>query len=177
MNISFPPNSTSNITVSRQLIVTVPTSSVTLITVIILGVFAVLTFIFNSCIVLAWIKEPQIRTPFNIYIFNMTMADLCIALIVIPMWIWNQLDSIWTYSRIFCGFLRYFSWMGIGTATHAVMLISLDRAWALYGPVHYRDHRSERLSIIVRFLHFIWETLKNLQAENQQNVIAYYCLS
>src|SRR5450631_291494 len=70
-------------------------------------IFSLTTFITglisNSIILYLFIKDPLLRTPFNIYLINLTLANLILVLVQYPMDIvYNLYSFTWILGNYAC---------------------------------------------------------------------------
>ena len=64
--------------------------------------FDVITTFCNSLIIASFIQDPKIRVPRNLYILNLAMSDLTIALVSMPFFISKYIKKEWIFNRLFC---------------------------------------------------------------------------
>ncbi|GAV09555.1 hypothetical protein RvY_19068 [Ramazzottius varieornatus] len=106
------------------------------------GMIAAFTLILNSTILIVFAIDSHIRTPFNIYILNLTFQDWTIAAFSMTGFVALAVSPGWPWGWAYCGVFLYLDWATSACGLYSVALISLDRLWALFWPIHYRQRRN-----------------------------------
>ncbi|GAU87703.1 hypothetical protein RvY_00514 [Ramazzottius varieornatus] len=113
------------------------------------SLIAFVTVVLNLTILTTFIRYPDIRTPFNIYILNLTIADLLCASFSMTGVIANTVVPAWPWGVTYCSIFMYMDWMFLAAGLQNLALIGADRLWSILKPVHYRAYRSVKVSVII----------------------------
>jgi hypothetical protein len=120
----------------------------------IMPVFSLLVFVFgcinNGGLLLLFVQDSSLRTPFNIYLINLLMANLACTLVVYPMDIINNLYSFaWFMGDTACTVYLYGCYVLEAGISTAHQLIAINRIWAVAHPISYRSHHSVKIAILL----------------------------
>ena len=129
-----------------------------------LSAFTLVTFITgtlgNGCLLLLFLKERILRTPFNVYLINLLIANFICVIILYPMDLMANLHSSqWLLGDRACTLANYSTYVVAAGMFHSHMLIAVNRTWALVHPLSYRSIHSTRAAIFLCvtmwiYLHF-----------------------
>ncbi|OQV17910.1 hypothetical protein BV898_08039 [Hypsibius exemplaris] len=103
----------------------------------------------NAVVLAAFIKNRHLRTPFNMYIISLVIADLTQTLLDLPFTVMSQFIPVWPLGHLACNFRLYGLWVFSAIVRNTHSLISLNRLWALFLPVSYRHYHTNTLAICV----------------------------
>ena len=103
----------------------------------------------NSTVLYIFIVTPTLLTAFNVYLICLMCVNLFNLLGVGPLNIyWGLNAGMWTLGNDACSFLLYNYWAVFGCIIHIHLLIAMNRFWAVFWPVQYRQHHTKRLAVI-----------------------------
>ncbi|OQV22649.1 hypothetical protein BV898_03474 [Hypsibius exemplaris] len=94
-------------------------------------ILCIATLLLNSLVLLAFIRNRNLRTPFNVYIISLVIADLLQACFDLPFTVYSELHP-WTFSA---------------AVRNGHSLISVNRVWALLLPISYRHHHTHTVAV------------------------------
>ncbi|CAF1211814.1 unnamed protein product [Adineta ricciae] len=92
-----------------------------------MSTMAFLTVSGNSLVIIAFICEPTIRTYSNYFILNLSIADLLIGLICIPLYAHKIIFGEWYLGYILCKLWLVFDYVVGSASTLCIVVISYDR--------------------------------------------------
>lgn len=121
------------------------TDQVILISVYI--IVAVVTVLGNSCVILAYVRFPQVRKlPFNMYILNLALSDLMVGTITIP---YHTIYLIWPSHLVHVQLwtflvLLYMNYLLPFVSVMLVIAMSVDRYELISRPVRYHQFKTHR---------------------------------
>ncbi|GAU94537.1 hypothetical protein RvY_06293 [Ramazzottius varieornatus] len=101
----------------------------------------------NCSVILLFIKNPTLRSPFAVYIINLFVANLFQLTLHYPLEILHELYARWWMGRTVCTLFLYSTWVIQAAMCNAHALIALNRLWAITFPHSYRHRHSKRLAI------------------------------
>ncbi|OWA52101.1 hypothetical protein BV898_16563 [Hypsibius exemplaris] len=92
----------------------------------------------NGLIILAYITQRQLRTPFNLYIFYIAFLEALLAVTAMPGSFIQSFYGYWPFDAVSCSFVIT-ARLVVGAAVRwGHTLIPANRIWAVTFPVHYR---------------------------------------
>ncbi|XP_071483115.1 muscarinic acetylcholine receptor M2-like [Diadema antillarum] len=114
---------------------------------------SLITVIVNSVILLAFYYEKKLRTYSNYYIINITIADLLVGLICMPIrGLMFAFDRTWILGQTFCYIFTGINQVLPGVSVFGTVIICFDRYLAtVYPLLHYRK-KSKKVAIVVNVL-------------------------
>ncbi|OQV25598.1 hypothetical protein BV898_00534 [Hypsibius exemplaris] len=105
------------------------------------------TLLFNCVVLAAFTKNSNLRTPFNVYIISLVIANLLQACFDLPFTVYSELHPSWELGRIGCNFYLYAKWTFSAAVRNTHSVISLNRIWALFFPISYRHYHTRSMAI------------------------------
>ncbi|OQV15775.1 hypothetical protein BV898_10029 [Hypsibius exemplaris] len=116
-------------------------------------VVSLLIFIFssigNGLLLIVFIKERSLRTPFNIYVMNLLIANLVCLVFQFPMDIFSSLYSSWLLGERACTLYLYANFVLEANICNAHLLIAINRIWAVCNPLSYLTVHSVRTAVVL----------------------------
>ncbi|XP_068757968.1 adenosine receptor A2a-like [Montipora capricornis] len=126
------------------------------------AVLATITFLMaafgNVLVVLSVWMDPlrKLRSsPSNLIIFSMAVADLLVGVVASPLhafWAWTLLHK---YTNASFGFLKFFATL-INVSVGHILLLSIDRFFAVVTPLQYRAKVTSKRVCVVSFTGWIY---------------------
>ena len=130
--------------------------------VITVAVLAAITFpmaAFGNVLVILSVWRDPLRklrsSPSNLIIFSMAVADLLVGLVASPLhafWAWALL---YKYTNASFGFLKFFATL-INVSVGHILLLSIDRFFAVVTPLRYRAKVTSKRVCVVFFTCWIY---------------------
>ncbi|XP_057650942.1 dopamine D2-like receptor [Diorhabda carinulata] len=121
---------------------------------LILVLFPVFTLFGNVLVILSVLRERTLQTATNYFIVSLALADLLVAVVVMPFAVYVLVSGIWGLPAFVCDF--YIA-MDVTCSTSSIfnlVAISIDRYIAVTQPIKYAKHKNNRriwLTIV-----FVW---------------------
>lgn len=114
-----------------------------------LGLIIVFTLLGNCLVVLAVILFRRLRSVTNYFIVSLAVADLTVAVLVMPSSVLYLIEGRWRFGWTFCHF-----WIScdVTCCTASILhlcLISIDRYLAITEPLTYRTRMPKRRAILL----------------------------
>ena len=114
--------------------------------VLILGLIDITTLAGNLLVVIAVLTTKSLHTVTNSFIMSLAVADMLVAIFVLPLSIYMVLHNNWIFGNLICDL-----WIGcdVMLCTASILnlcCISLDRYFAITRPLKYSRQRSPRLA-------------------------------
>jgi 7 transmembrane receptor (rhodopsin family) len=104
----------------------------------------------NGTLLFLFVKDHTLRTPFNIYLINLLIANMsCIVIQYQIDIIINLYSFTWFMGESACTLYLYACTILEGIIPNAHQLIAINRIWAVVHPISYRSHHSVRTATIL----------------------------
>lgn len=107
--------------------------------IIILG-----TIIGNILVCIAVCLVKKLRRPCNYLLVSLAVSDLCVAVLVMPIALLNELGDVWPFGTLFCDIWVSFDVLSCTASILNLCAISVDRYWAITKPLEYGVKRTPR---------------------------------
>ncbi|XP_017881762.1 dopamine D2-like receptor isoform X2 [Ceratina calcarata] len=111
---------------------------------LILVIVPCLTLFGNVLVILAVVRERALQTVTNYFIVSLAVADLLVAVLVMPFAVYVLVNGSWSLPGFFCDF--YIA-MDVTCSTSSIfnlVAISIDRYIAVTQPIKYAKHKNNR---------------------------------
>lgn len=106
------------------------------------------TLLCNGVLVLAYVRVRSLRTCFNAYILNLSIAEILMACTGMPGAFARAWLGFWPLSGEFCIFFQYCMDVFGSAIRYGHLLIAGNRSWAVSFPLHYkRNYKDARVPI------------------------------
>ena len=115
----------------------------------VLACIILFTLIGNSLVVCAVVSFRRLRSVTNHFVVSLAVADLTVAILVMPYSLLYEITGRWTFDWVFCYF-----WIScdVTCCTASILhlcVISLDRYLAITQPLTYRRRMSRRRALLM----------------------------
>lgn len=133
------------------------------------SVISVITLAFgllgNSVLLFLFVKDQTLRTPFNVYLMNLLLANMLAMLLVYPLNIIDTLYSAWFLGDRVCTFYLYGTFAIQAGVFNAHQLIAVNRLWTVC---------QESFEIGLKNSNILKDTLVPIQKVGQFNQIYFW---
>eukprot|EP00057_Strongylocentrotus_purpuratus_P001750 XP_001201266.1 PREDICTED: histamine H3 receptor-like [Strongylocentrotus purpuratus] len=104
----------------------------------------------NSLVIVSYLQDNHIRrVAGNQFILNLSIADLLVGLVSLPLYLQNLLLKRWVLGDIFCKLYTTFDYCVVSVSVLTVIYISLDRYWIVMKKLEYKSFLTKRRSQIM----------------------------
>ncbi|XP_004085072.1 D(4) dopamine receptor-like [Oryzias latipes] len=112
-------------------------------TALVLGIPLIIIILLGNILVcLSVLTEQSLKTPTNYFIISLSVADLLLATLVLPLYVYSEfLGGIWTLSTLTCDALMSMDVMLCTASILNLCAISVDRYIAVAVPLTYSRNR------------------------------------
>ncbi|XP_074554885.1 dopamine receptor D4 related sequence [Halichoeres trimaculatus] len=110
---------------------------------LVVGVLLILVIILgNTLVCLSVLTERSLKTATNYFIISLAVADLLLAVLVLPLFIYSEfLGGVWTFSTFTCDALMTMDVMLCTASILNLCAISIDRYIAVVVPLKYNRNQ------------------------------------
>lgn len=117
------------------------------------GIIAFMAIVGNLMVIAAFVKFNRLRTRTNYFVMGLSIADVLVGVISIPMWVANLLSiwhgkTEWLPTTIYRVFIALDVFSGVASILH-LMIISLERLYAIGWPVEHRVSSRKSYQVIL----------------------------
>lgn len=119
-------------------------------TVILAIIFLVIIFgtiVGNILVCVAVCLVRKLRRPCNYLIVSLAVSDLCVAILVMPIAVFDQIKSEWIFGQIVCDLWVSFDVLSCTASILNLCMISVDRYYAITKPLEYGVKRTPKRMI------------------------------
>ncbi|XP_050524855.1 rhodopsin-like [Daktulosphaira vitifoliae] len=110
---------------------------------VVLGVIGIVGFVFNACVIFIMIKDPQLRTPQNLILFNLAVSDFAVSLVGNPVTLAAAITKGWIFGQTICVMYGFFMGLfGISSIT-TLSVLAYDRYLMIRYPFSTRRLTNE----------------------------------
>ncbi|OQV17603.1 hypothetical protein BV898_08372 [Hypsibius exemplaris] len=109
----------------------------------------------NGLVLLAFLRDPQLRTPFNLIVMHLIASNILSAMqyaVSVP----GTYTGQWQLGERFCDLYLLLQSLIGGSIICTHSLIAVNRAWAIVYPVHYRSANTKRASALQLILMWVF---------------------
>lgn len=104
----------------------------------------ILTLVGNMYVVMAIFIYKPLRSVQNFFIISLSVADMAVAILVMPFHISNILVNEWIYGFAFCDLWLTFDILLCTASILNICVIALDRYFAIHDPLNYASKRTSK---------------------------------
>lgn len=123
------------------------------VVVSIYSVLFVISAIGNTTVFISLVKNRNRKLRINLLILNLTIADLIVTYIMIPMEIGWRITNQWLAGDLMCRVLQAFRAFGPYLSSMILVCVSLDRYFAVIHPLKVNDaHRRSKIMLTFAWL-------------------------
>lgn len=102
------------------------------------------TIVGNILVCVAVCMVRKLRRPCNYLLVSLAVSDLCVAILVMPTALLNEVLSEWNFGDVFCDIWVSFDQLSCTASILNLCAISVDRYWAITKPLEYGVKRTPR---------------------------------
>ncbi|XP_036815494.1 trace amine-associated receptor 8c-like [Oncorhynchus mykiss] len=103
------------------------------------SLISAVTVFLNLLVIISISHFKQLHTPTNLLILSLSVSDLLVGLIVIPVATLTIMEPCWGFGEYFCVFQFYITFLCTTLSLGNLVLISIDRYVAVCDPLLYHS--------------------------------------
>ncbi|XP_075222009.1 octopamine-Tyramine receptor [Lycorma delicatula] len=124
------------------------------VTLLVLGAIILLTIVGNVLVILSVFTHKPLRIVQNFFIVSLAVADLTVALLVLPYNVVYYLLGRWVFGIHVCKMWLTCDVMCCTASILNLCAIALDRYWAITDPINYAQKRT--MKRVVLMITVVW---------------------
>ncbi|ELT94407.1 hypothetical protein CAPTEDRAFT_110759 [Capitella teleta] len=109
---------------------------------ILMSVCICMTIVGNILVILSVFTYRPLRSVQNFFIVSLAVADLAVAILVMPFNVANFVIGRWMFGAIFCNMWLTFDILTCTASILNLCAIALDRYYAIHDPIRYAQKRT-----------------------------------
>ncbi|XP_012286313.1 orexin receptor type 1 [Orussus abietinus] len=103
----------------------------------------------NILVVVVVYKYHYMRSPINYFVVNLSVADLLVTMICMPMAVSQAVSIVWVYGETMCKFFFYLQGVSVAASVFTITAMSIDRYLAIRSPIALRRGCNRKCAILV----------------------------
>lgn len=112
------------------------------------------TIVGNILVCVAVCLVRKLRRPCNYLLVSLAVSDLCVAILVMPIAMFYEIQGKWIFGEIVCNLWVSFDVLSCTASILNLCMISVDRYYAITKPLEYGVKRTPKRMIICVIL--VW---------------------
>ena len=120
--------------------------------IVLYGIVFIIGLLGNILVILVIIRFKRMRTVTNLFLVNLTMGDVLVILICIPLTLGNQIYTKWIYGEVLCKLAPFIQGSAVSVSVLSLLSISISRYFAIYKPLTAKimfSKRNVRIMLLV----------------------------
>ncbi|XP_058790911.1 RYamide receptor-like [Phymastichus coffea] len=109
----------------------------------------VLAITANILVIIVVFKYQYMRSVTNYFVVNLSVADLLVTCICMPMAISQAVSIIWVFGEVMCKLFYYLQGVAVAASVFTITAMSIDRYLAIRSPIALRRLFNRKSTIIV----------------------------
>ncbi|XP_065565939.1 orexin/Hypocretin receptor type 1-like [Artemia franciscana] len=95
--------------------------------------------IMNTLVILTIVRYKHLRSVTNYFLVNLSIADLFVTLVCMPMAMGQSIFRFWIFGIFLCKFGAYLQGVSVSVSVFSILVMSIDRFWAISQPMRFRQ--------------------------------------
>nr|XP_024215229.1 gonadotropin-releasing hormone II receptor-like [Halyomorpha halys] len=112
-----------------------------LVVIIVYSILFVIAAIGNLTVFITLVRGRHRKSRISLMITHLSVADLCVTFIMIPLEIGWRITIQWLAGNIACKFLLFLRAFGLYLSSNVLVCVSVDRYFAILHPLRVNDAR------------------------------------
>ncbi|KAJ8672508.1 hypothetical protein QAD02_003767 [Eretmocerus hayati] len=109
----------------------------------------VLAMAANLMVIIVVFKYHYMRSVTNYFVVNLSLADLLVTVICMPMAVSQAVSIIWVYGEMMCKLFFYLQGVAVAASVFTITAMSVDRFLAIRNPIDFRKIFNRKSTKIV----------------------------
>lgn len=117
-------------------------------------VIILMTVVGNILVILSVVTYKPLNKVQNYFLVSLAAADLCVALLVMPLHVVKFIIGEWVFGLVLCQMWLTFDILCCTASILNLCAIALDRYWAITSPIAYSNKRT--LKLVLSMIATLW---------------------
>lgn len=110
-------------------------SSLNIFLIVLYVIIFIVGLLGNVFVIFVIIKFKSMRTLTNYFLVNLTVGDILVVFICIPVTLGSTIYKKWIYGELLCKLTPFIQGAAVGISVLSLLLISISRYFAIYKPL------------------------------------------
>ena len=110
-------------------------SPVNIVLIVIYSLIFIFGLMGNIFVIVAIVKFKSLRTLTNYFLLNLTVGDILVILVCIPVTLGSSVYKKWIYGELLCKLTPFIQGSAVGVSVLSLLSISVSRYFAIYKPL------------------------------------------
>ena len=110
-------------------------SPLSIISIILYSIVFRVGLLGNVFVIIVIIKFKSMRTLTNVFLVNLTVGDILVILICVPLTLGYRVYQKWIYGSVMCKLTPFVQGTAVGVSVLSLLTISVSRYFAIYKPL------------------------------------------
>ncbi|XP_018329431.1 orexin receptor type 2-like isoform X2 [Agrilus planipennis] len=106
----------------------------------------------NLLVITVVIKNHYMRSVTNYFLVNLSVADLLVTLLCMPMGVWSAYTMLWNFGEIVCKVTNYLQCVSVASSVFTITAMALDRYLAIIQPFGFYRWFNKKTTVVVIIL-------------------------
>lgn len=127
-------------------------SPVNILLIVLYSAIFLLGLFGNVFVIVAIVKFKSLRTLTNYFLLNLTIGDILVILVCIPVTLGSNLYKKWVYGEFLCKLTPFIQGSAVGVSVLSLLSISISRYFAIYKPLSAKiifSKRNVRIMLVI----------------------------
>ncbi|XP_012135020.1 gustatory receptor 10 isoform X2 [Megachile rotundata] len=103
----------------------------------------------NVLVIAVVIKYHYMRSVTNYFVVNLSVADLLVTTICMPVAVSQAISMVWTYGEVMCKLSSYLQGVAVAASVFTITAMSIDRYLAIRSPMAFRRVFNRKSTVFV----------------------------
>nr|CAH0106292.1 unnamed protein product [Daphnia galeata] len=100
----------------------------------------------NLLVIVVIFRYQHLHSVTNYFLVNLSVADLLVTMICMPMAMSQNITVIWFYGLFMCKFVTYLQGVAASSSMFSILAMSIDRYFAIRHPIVFRQFFNKRVA-------------------------------
>ncbi|XP_043490066.1 RYamide receptor-like [Polistes fuscatus] len=103
----------------------------------------------NALVIAVVFKYHYMRSVTNYFVVNLSVADLLVTMICMPVAVTQAVSLVWIYGEVMCKLSSYLQGVAVAASVYTITAMSIDRYLAIRSPIAFRRVFNRRSTVVV----------------------------
>ncbi|KAH3868097.1 hypothetical protein DPMN_031236 [Dreissena polymorpha] len=131
---------------------------VNIILIVLYSAIFIVGLLGNIFVIVAIIKFKSLRTLTNYFLLNLTVGDILVILVCIPVTLGSTVYKKWIYGQVLCKLTPFCQGTAVAVSVLSLLFICVSRCFAIYKPLRakiiFSKHNVKFMIIVIWLLSF-----------------------
>ncbi|GAB1609592.1 cholecystokinin receptor type A, partial [Argonauta hians] len=140
-------------------------------------VIFILAVVGNCLVILTLVQNKRMRTVTNVFLLNLSVSDLLLALFCMPFTLIPSLMRDFVFGKTVCVMIRYLQGVSVAVSCFTLVAISLERYFAICRPLQSRSWQTITHAYISIFICWALSGLLAIPIATYNKLVPYISFS